>query len=446
MKTVPSFFQKDGFFFTQGKPLLVWILCAALLTGMIYAPYLQSLSLFLLSILAVLSWDTSRFFPLRINPALIPSGKSFFHRPDFWVIALYFILVLAGGLYAQDMGYWLSRLRIKLPFLAIPFVFFLLPSLKERPYLRLWYFLLVLLSLTSLGILVNYLRHFEEVNLLIKQGQPVPMPCNHIRYSLLQTMGVAGGLFLLEKRFALRFRWETYVIAALTLWLIIAQHLIAVRSGLVVLYALLAFSAARYLWRTRRWLTGAVLLAALASGPVLAYQLAPSFRNKVGYMRYDLDMYFKGQDKGVLSDASRLISWKIGWDLFRRSPWIGVGPGNLRKEVEAIYATEYPHMEKRLMPHNQFLSVMAGSGAIGLAFFLTAFFVPLFYRKHYLHFPFLALHATACLSFIVEATLENAMGVAFFLFFLVLGLNHLNAKPQECRTVHIGGGTFSRAE
>ncbi|MBK8655722.1 MAG: O-antigen ligase family protein [Haliscomenobacter sp.] len=429
MKTVPSFFQKDGFFFTQGKPLLVWILCATLLTGMIYAPYLQSMSLFLLSALAVFAWDTSRTFPIRIHPALRSSGKHFIRRPDFWVIALYFMLVLAGVLYALDMGYWLSRLRIKLPFLAIPFVFFLLPSLKERPYLGLWYFLLVLLSMTSLGIGINYLRHFEEVNLLIKQGQPVPMPCNHIRYSLLQTMGVAGGLYLLEKRFTIRFRWESYLLAALVLWLVIAQHLIAVRSGLVVLYALLAFSTARYLWRTRRWLTGAVLLAALASAPVLAYQLAPSFRNKVGYMRYDLDMYLKGQDKGVLSDASRLISWKIGWDLFRRSPWTGVGPGNLKTEVDAIYAAEYPHIKKRLMPHNQFLSVMAGSGAIGLALFLSAFLIPLFYRRHYLHFPFLALHIAAFLSFMVEATLENAMGVAFFLFFLVLGLNYLNSGP-----------------
>ncbi|MBV6427690.1 MAG: hypothetical protein KIPDCIKN_02212 [Haliscomenobacter sp.] len=429
MKTVPSFFQKDGFFFTQGKPLLVWILCAALLTGMIYAPYLQSMSLFFLSALAVFAWDTSRTFPIRIHPALMSSGKSFIRRPDFWVIALYFILVFAGGLYALDTGYWLSRLRIKLPFLAIPFVFFLLPSLKERPYLGLWYFLLVLLSMTSLGIGINYLRHFEEINLLIKQGQPVPMPCNHIRYSLLQTMGVAGGLYLLEKRFTIHFRWESYLLAALVLWLVVAQHLIAVRSGLVVLYALLAFSTARYLWRTRRWLTSAVLLAALASAPVLAYQLAPSFRNKVGYMRYDLDMYLKGQDKGVLSDASRLISWKIGWDLFRRSPWTGVGPGNLRAEVDAVYAAKYPHIEKRLMPHNQFLSVMAGSGAIGLALFLSAFLTPLFYRKHYLHFPFLALHIAAFLSFMVEATLENAMGVAFFLFFLVLGLNYLNSGP-----------------
>ena len=410
---------------------MVWILCAALLTGMIYAPYLQSMSLFLLSVPAALVWDASRPFPIRINPALTSSGKLFFRRPDFWVIAFYFILVLAGGLYSQDMGYWLSRLRIKLPFLAIPFVFFLLPSLKERLYLGLWYFLLVLLSMTSLGIVANYLQHFEEVNLLIKQGQSVPMPCNHIRYSLLQTIGVAGGLHLLEKRFTARFRWESYLLAALVLWLIIAQHLIAVRSGLVVLYALLVFSTARYLWRTRRWLTGAVLLAALASGPVVAYQLAPSFRNKVGYMRYDLDMYLKGQDKGVLSDASRLISWKIGWDLFRHSPWIGVGPGNLRKEVEAIYAVEYPHMKRRLMPHNQFLSVMAGSGAIGLMLFLSAFFVPLFYRKHYLHFPFLALHIIAFLSFMVEATLENAMGVAFFLFFLVLGVNYLNSPKPD---------------
>jgi len=392
-----------------------------LLGGMVYSPYIQSLSMFLLGASAL--WYTL-------------AQK---HKPDyrsigvFAAVGLHFLIVLAGLFYPlEEPAYLLERLRIKTPFLGLPLVFWLLPAFPKRHYLLIWKFLLLLLGITSLGITVNYLLHFEEINLMIRQGQPMPMPCNHIRYSLLQAMGIAGGLYLLEERFAKRGifqnRLPLFLAAALVAWLFVAQHLIAVRSGLAVTYAVLFAAVIRYLLARRKYFAGGLVLLALTLAPILAYQLVPSVRTRIGYMRYDFDLYRKGVAVGTLSDASRWVSWKIGWEIFRESPWTGVGPGNLRKEVEARYAEQFPDFEKRLMPHNQFLHTAAGSGIMGLLLLLTAFFLPLCYQKNWAHFPLFALHLIAFLSFMVEATLENAMGVAFYLFFLLLGLNFQKGK------------------
>ena len=395
--------------------------CVLLLGGMVYSPYLQSLSMFFLGIAAL--WY-----------ALVHKQKQDYRGAVvFAVVTLYFFIVLTGLLYPQeDPGYLLERLRIKAPFLGLPLFFWLLPPFSKRDYLLVWSFLVVLLAITSLGITINYLLHQEAINLMIRQGQPMPMPCNHIRYSLLQAIGIAGGIYVLESWIAegrTARKWQIAGLAGLILWLFIAQHLIAVRSGLVVTYAVLAVAAIRYVLSQKKYLAGGLFLLLLALAPVLAYQFVPSVQTRVGYMRYDFDLYRKGKAEGTLSDASRWVSWRIGWDIFEESPWVGIGPGNLREEVEAQYAAEYPSYEKRLMPHNQFLHTAAGSGIPGLLLFLTAFFTPLFYQKNWTHFPFLALHVIAFLSFIVEATLENAMGVAFYLFFLLLSLNFLKAKP-----------------
>lgn len=424
---------------------IAWVSCLLLLTGMVYAPFLQSLSMFGLGVAAAMVL-MSRLRKNGFSGDFQQASKRFFfahgdaiNRVSTGVITLHFAIVLIGVFYPmEDPGYWWERMRIKTPFLALPLIFWLLPPFSRRHYLGIWMFLLILLSLTSFGIIANYLLHMEEINLMIRRGQPMPMPCNHIRYSLLHTMGIAGGLYLMEQRPAWKEKAPRSAFAQralqlipwLTLWLIIAQHFLAVRSGLVVLYAVLAVAVLRYILLKRRYLAGAMLLLALAAAPVLAYQFVPSIRTKVGYMRYDLDRYRKGQDIGTLSDASRWISWKIGWDIWRSAPWTGVGPGNLRREVNRIYDERYPDLEKRLMPHNQFLHTAAGSGIIGLVLFIPAFFVPILYRRNYRHFPLLALHVSAFLSFLVEGTLENAMGVAYFLFFLVLGLNVLKGRDE----------------
>jgi len=73
-----------------------------------------------------------------------------------------------------------------------------------------------------------------------------------------------------------------------------------------------------------------------------------------------------------------------------------------------------------LMPHNQFLFVLAGVGILGLSLFLLALLIPLFYRSAYRHPFFLGFYLIFLCAFMVEHTIENAVGVGSFLLFLLL--------------------------
>lgn len=426
----PGLLLKISSVYLAPRELRAWVCCILILAGMVYSPFLQSAGLILLVLLALFDWRPEREFPIAWNPRIRPAVGDFFSRPDYWAPILYFLVVFMGIYAVEAPDYWLARLRIKAPFLFLPFVFFLLPPFSKRLYGVLWYFLILLLALTSLGVLLNYLLHAEAIQKLIEQGQPIPMPCNHIRYSLLQAMGVAGGMYLLDSGFRLRYRWERPVLIGLLTWLILAQHLIAVRSGLAVLYAVLALATLHFLWKTRRRAMGIALLALLLLSPVLAYRTVPSFRTRIDYARYDLERYLEDRQVRHLSDAARWVSWELGWDLFRESPVLGVGAGNLRMRMEEAYAARYLDAQNYLMPHNQFLFVAAGSGLVGLVLFLCAFLIPLLRGKHYRDFLFAALHINVFLSCIVEATLENAMGVAFFIFFWGIILRQLTEKTE----------------
>lgn len=419
-------------FFSNTWHFQIWVCAALLLVGMVFAPFLQSLALLALVVTVGLRWEPARDFPFRWRPGLGATWRRFVRRPDYWVPVGYFLLVCWSGYTLDDPGYWLERLRIKAPFLIMPLVFFMLPAFSDRWVGAFWYFLLGLLSLTSLGIIVNYVLHADSVHALLRAGQALPMPCNHIRYSLLHVMGIVGGIYVLEKGIYQRSPRERVWVAAAITWLVVAQHLLAVRSGLVAMYVVLLYAALRYMWRSRRWLWGAVLLVLLALGPVAAYQGVPSLRARMDYARYDLERFLKGASAENLSDGSRWVSLQLGWQLFEQAPLTGVGAGNLRLRMEQEYAAEYPQFQRRLMPHNQLLFVAAGTGLLGLAVFMAAFIIPLWYRKNYLFFPFAALHLIVLVSFVAEATIENAMGVAFFIFFWGF------ARQQEVEEV-VGG-------
>ena len=83
------------------------------------------------------------------------------------------------------------------------------------------------------------------------------------------------------------------------------------------------------------------------------------------------------------------------------------------------------------MPHKQFISVCAGMGMIGLAIFILAFFFPLFYKKIKPDALFITLHLIIFASFFTENTIENSVGVGFYVFFLLLGIHFLSAKKNS---------------
>lgn len=397
---------------------------------MSFSPALLSMSMMGLAVAALIRFSPSpRWQPVWDIPAirrLLQPWK----QPALCIIGVLFLIVLISGISGGDLLYWLERLRIKLPLLVIPLMFIMFPPFKERTVYGLYYLLILWMSLMCVGIGINYFLQADRINQLIQQGRPMPTPGNHIRFSVLLAYSVICGIYLSWKRFYWNYHWEKKLLIGLTVFLFLFMHLLSVRSGLVVIYATILVMGLYYAFKTRKYWIGILAIILLTLIPLTAYYAIPSFKAKVEYMNYDRWMH--RHDKGALyADSGRITSLKVGYQIFRDHPLTGIGVGNMQMEVNRIFKTQYPELPNPLMPHNQFLYVLATTGIIGLLLFLTAFFFPLFYQKNYRHPMLLASYVVFTVLLMLEHNLENSGGIAYYVFFLSLLLNHRGLSPVD---------------
>lgn len=408
--------------------------CGVYIVALVYSKFALSVCMISFMVISIFNFERANGFPIKINPKIGDNFRFLLQQKSFLIITGFFFMVLLSGVYSSDWDYLLERLRIRLPFLILPFAFASIPSFSERQYLGFFYFFIVfmLLSCTTVGL--DYWNNFETINTNMKLGKPIPTPMNHIRYSLLIALSIIAGTVLVAKKYYLKYKWERFLILGATLLLFLFIHILSVRSGLLTLYCTIFILAIRYIIRSRSIFIGASVISGLILLPLIAYNTLPSFKSKVHYSLHDFSMYMRGES-ATYSDAERFISLAVGMQIGKQHPIVGIGAGDLKKEVKAIYAQQYPNIKEVKMPHNQFISVFAGMGIIGLLTFLVIFFYPLLYRSNYTNTILLALHIIIFISFLMENTIENAIGTGIYVFFLLFGLNHLNGLQQEEKSV-----------
>ncbi|MCB0641079.1 MAG: O-antigen ligase family protein [Phaeodactylibacter sp.] len=406
---------------------LIFIWIVAMLFS---AEFLLSQAMILLVALAVfqLKIDGQRV-RFGIRDSIRANFRRCYSNKAVLAVTIPFLLVLVTALWSGDLDYTMERLRIKAPFLILPFAFMSIPRFKRRELLFVLYFLVLVMFVASIYVGLNYLANFEAINDMIGRGKPIPTPSNHIRFSLVLGTSILAGGALFHENFYLRYSWERYLIGGITLFLFAFIHVLSVRSGLVVLYISMLCLGSWYVYHTRRYALGAGLVMAMVLLPIIAYQTIPSFQTKLRYAQWDLRQYMQGTGKDY-SDSERITSVEVGLKIGNQHPFIGVGAGDLKSEVRRLYAGEYGDIAAPKMPHNQFVSIYAGTGLSGLLIFLIGFFYPLYYQKNYKNILFVAFHIIIFFSFMMENTIENNFGVSFYLLFLLLGLNYLDRRKE----------------
>jgi len=343
----------------------------------------------------------------------------------FLALSIPLILVLFGLFYGELTAYWWERLRIKSAFLVLPLSFFVLPRLTKRQYALIHQWFLGIVTISAILVTGHYLQNWTELTDALYRGTPLPTPTNHIRYSLMVGYAIIAGGVLWQQKHVWKKSWERWLILACTIFLFFFLHLLAVRSGILIFYlSVFTILIGVGIFHQRWALLFSILgICILAGG--LSYAFIPSLKAKIDYTLYDWDN-FQHDRIATFSDAERLTSLKVGWQIVKMHPITGIGPGQLRAEVEQRYQSQFPDLQPK-RPHNQYLSIWVANGLIGLGMFLIAFFYPLWqkirsdWQNPYL-FLFVTFYLILALSFLVENTIENAVGVAFSLFFLLLYL------------------------
>ena len=404
------------------KSTIILILSCISVAAMMLSPFVLSLSMFALVFVAFFKIEAGNLLKVGIDEQAINRIKLLFHHPAIAIIPLSFIIVLLSFWQTEDWMYWWNRLKIKLPFLVLPIIFIALPKFQHHQIKSLFYFLLLLLTACNCFILGYYLNDYEQVIELMKKGQPMWTPRNHIRYSLLLAWGVVGGIYLIKHQFYWKYPWEKVLIISLTLFAFLFVHFLSVKSGILILYAGLLAWVLHYIFVEQKYLLGLGLFFLLSAVPYGAYLFFPTLQSKIAYTIYDLKMYAKGEG-GLYSDAGRIASLKTGVAIGRKAPVFGVGAGNLRREVHDYFDKKYPDYVEKFMPQNQFLFLWAGTGIWGLILFCLAFAFPLFYRSAFRQELFWVFYIMQFITIMIEHSYENAVGIAQYLFFLLIFLH-----------------------
>jgi len=403
--------------------------CVSGMIMIIYSPF--GLTIALLGLISLALFDIQKTpFKLGLHPQLGTNMKRFWQNPKYWITSLMFFIVLISVLYSTDWDYSAGRLKLKISFLVLPFAFYALPRLSRQAYQGFFYCLVVVLFLTNLMLGANYLLHFEEINQNMALGQPMPTFRNHVRYSLLLGVGILSGMVLVYRKFYFKYTFETWMIAAMTLFNFIFIHILSVRSGLAVLYFTIFLGSLALLFFQRKYLLGLIGLTAMVLAPVFAFYTIPSFTSKVHYANWELHEYKHGRTPSG-SDQGRFRSYIVGWEVFSKQPVLGVGAGDLRQEIHQQYDLLYPDQENKLMPHNQFLTIASGTGLIGLLLFLLALFYPFVANRNFKDPFYFIFFLAFLLSFIVESTLENSIGIGFYVIFLGICLSYLTGDHKK---------------
>ena len=349
----------------------------------------------------------------------------FFQRKELVALTLFFWIVVFSGFYSADKPNWLNWVRIKLPFALLPLAFAAIEKPDSRKFIILLYSFMLVFFVSSCVIIGYYFLHFQTITESFYKGQAIPVKYGHIRYSLMLAFSFFCSSYLLSTGSFLWSKRERWLQAGYLIFAFIVLHILSVRSGLIALYLGLFYLAVYQLIVNKKIILGLALTFALAATPMAAYYAVPSFHNKLLYMLYDLGSYADG-NINENSDGLRLLSMKVGIEVWKQNKLLGVGAGDLQAETAKIYDRDYPQINPaiRRLPHNQFIWVLATTGVVGLGLFLFAFLFPLFLNGSYKYWLIAIFHIMLFSSFFTEDTLEEQIGTGFYIIFLLLLLNY----------------------
>jgi O-antigen ligase len=417
--------------------------CFVLIQTLVWSRFLLSVSLWALIILAlfeVKKYNSDTKLKLHqwiieyLQPWQWKRAPQYFDEKTksylpYIALSIPFFLVLISGLWSENVGYWLERLRIRLPFLVLPIAFYFFEPLSKRTFYSLLYAFSIVVAVNCLVMLVNYAFHFETVTYRLGRGKPMPFVKEHITFSIMAVFACFSSFTLWRERFFLKNPIETKFLLGLSIFLFLALHIISVRTGLLTLYICLIINLFIYIFKEKKYLIGTVALVALMSFPLAAYRFIPSLQMRVNYALWDFQQYKDG-NLVKKSDSERIVSLQMGMAVLKKNPIFGVGSGDLMDAVGKEYAQNYPQLEVR-EPHNGLLFMAVGVGSVGLLIFLLGFSFHLFYKKYFHHILYLTLHIVLLASITIDFIIEASFGTTFYVLFLCLFFNYFKKNNFE---------------
>ncbi len=347
----------------------------------------------------------------------------------FLVLGIPFLFLLISGIYSQDLMPWIDDIRVECIGLILPFVALKVGKIPRKFIYLLQVLFIVACLVSSFYSLYVYWTHTSSINSSISQGQHMPTLIDPLPFSLMLSYSFILSIVLFTRNKTQSRIWEKLIYLALAIAFFFILHFLAVRSGIVCAYAgLLCFLLIKLRQGFKKRYLIYFFLFLLV--PVIAYVLIPSFKSKVNYTLYDWNQ-IDTRKAGYYSDSNRLISYNLGIKMLLDAPLIGHGSGDIENMVDSYYMRYYPYVNKRIRPHNQFLSIAIESGLIGLVAFLFSLLFPLAQGRWKSDILFPIFTVQIILSCLVENTFDSSIGLTYYIFWTCIFLLQWKSKKEN---------------
>ena len=403
---------------------LLWVACLAGVLGLLAVRVLVSFGP-AIGVLAVLA-----------NPHLKRDIQNYYRNKAALLAAATLALLLLSGLNTSDWALWRHELVRYLPWVGVPLAFAVAVPLAPRQRVAVGAFFVLGTAVLGLATLSKYFLDPSSANEAIRIGQnmaPVT-PIFHITFGGMLALAFFGGLLL--RRNAPAQPWLRILLLAAAVVAAATLHILAYRTGLLVLYAGLLAYALRRLFQ-KHTAVGLALLVLIGLVPWLAYSTLPPVRERIKSSIWDVQQYTYGHDINEYSLARRLAALETAGTVIARHWLLGVGPA----DTQAAMRDQYEWKDFGLLPvnrvevHNQYVLALLGEGVPGLALLLALLFWPLT-QGHLRRNPFVCffilVQGTVML---VDSVMALHIGRNLFIFgygFLVVAAEtaHQNRKHR----------------
>ncbi|MGH2552635.1 MAG: O-antigen ligase family protein [Chitinophagaceae bacterium] len=347
--------------------------------------------------------------------------RNFFSTPLLWGMSLLFFLPLISGIWSDDKKEWMEMIRIKLPLLFLPLAFAgpMWLSKKRWEYLSLIF--VGIITLASIWSMFHYSSNMSEINDSYLRAKSIitPLENDHVRFSwLVSVAAILAGWIAVNKR---KEKGAVSIVTAiLFLWLVLFLHILAARTGLISFYMMMGGISCWLLFQKTKKKYGIVFLLIFLALPFIAYQVFPTFHNRVKYFRYDMEYFKKTNYLPGANDAVRVISLKAGWAVIHEHPAMGAGFGDIYSATKAWYDKNIPHMLEadKIYPSAEWMMYGAGCGWPGIILFIVVMIIP-FGVKTNNKLLWWGVNATATFSLLFDIGLEVQFGVFIYSFVIL---------------------------
>ena len=241
-------------------------------------------------------------------------------------------------------------------------------------------------------------------------SSPVDMHATYMAMYVALSIPIFLFYILQEKRKSLQY---IYGISLLILSAGLLQ--LASRSVLIAIFIVILVFFPYFMLKRKKRVRLSMAALVILLIPLLAITKVDSFKKRyVENLKNDLV-----QTPGNEIQEPRIARWICGWELARKSPVIGYGSGSEKRLLKEKYFDKklYSSYLLELNAHNQYLSILIKTGAIGLFIFLAtlfAGFAAAWKQRDIIFISFVTLIAVVSFS---ENVLDVNKGIFFYAFF-----------------------------